>query len=298
MVEYKCDKCGKEFTHKATYIRHTNRKKSCTDTEYICKKCSKKFSSYSTLYKHTKKDICSKIDVPSLIDNSRTLNNKTINNSINNNNNIGVDGDVKVVKFGNENLSHISSDLYKQILGRGLRSVQEFIEHSNFHPDHPENHNIYIANIRDEYLVLFDGFKWSVTDRDELMEDIIYARSDYLLVKFNELSHEMDPRDVLKFENFMKRRDDDDVLNKIKGELTLQFYNNRYLPLRQRKKMELLENQAIRDSVNNTVSIRRQHFDKICEILAQNKNANIEELRQIIDVINKKLEARKPPTKN
>lgn len=243
---YKCKVCERRFTLKSDYDRHINKKKPCTkkigsyrDGKHKCKECGKEFSGYHGLYYHIKNKVCDKGNGVKNVQN------------IQNNNNISMDGDVKLVKFGNENLSHISNDLYKQILGRGLRSVQEFIEHSNFHPDHPENHNIYIANIRDEYIVFFDGKKWSITDRDELMEDIIYMRSDYLIIKFNELSHEMDPRDVLKFENFMKRRDDDDVLRKIKGELTLQFYNNRYLPQRMRKKMEMLENIKLKEEVHS-----------------------------------------------
>lgn len=250
---YRCKHCKKIFLNKNDYTRHMKRKIPCNkqigskqNASHVCPLCGKGFSLYMGLYNHIKSSVCAKNKKDVSIDKalqSNVINNNSVQN------NVDVDGDVKVVKFGNENLSYMTDDVFKQILGRGLRSVQEFIEHSNFHPDHPENHNIYIANIRDEYIVLFDGFKWSITDQDEKMEDIIYAKSDYLEVKFSELKDKMDPRDVLKFENFMKRRDDDDVMRKIKRELKMQFYNNRYLPQRQRRKMELLETQAIRESV-------------------------------------------------
>lgn len=300
MTKYTCEKCGRVFTHKGTYRRHINRKQSCadeigskSDKKHKCKLCEKSFKSYASLYYHMKKNVCGKGD----IDNAKVLQNvkvDAIDKNIENVNvdknieNVNVDGDVKVVKFGNENLSYMSDDLYKQILGRGLRSVQEFIEHSNFHPDHPENHNIYIANIRDEYLVLFDGKRWIITDRDEKMEDIIYAKSDHLDIKFNELKHEMDPRDVAKFQKFIEKRDDDAVMKKIKGELTLQFYNNRDMPQRQRKRMEMVENQILKDKVNNTVSIRRQQFEHICDLIQNETDGSIEEIRKILDAVNSK----------
>jgi hypothetical protein len=53
-----------------------------------------------------------------------------------------VDGDVKVVKFGEENLSYISDDTFKKIIGRGFKSLEEFMNHVHFNKDHPENHNI------------------------------------------------------------------------------------------------------------------------------------------------------------
>lgn len=295
MVMYTCEKCKKEFTHKAGYDRHINKKKPCSaqigshkSDEHICTICKKVFSSYHTLYKHMKNKVCKRLaDTKEIIN---QIHNKQVNNSnktvnaVKNVNNVGVDGDVKVVKFGTENLSYISDDVYKQILGRGIRSVEEFINHSNFHPDHPENHNIYIANIRDEYLVLYDGLKWSVTSRDELMEDIIYSRSDYLWGKFTELSADMDPRDVEKFKKFMSKRYDDNVLRKMKEDLTLQFYNNRYLPVRQRKTMELLENQAIRDSVNNVVSINKKTYAQVCELLSGESGEKFDALKRLLNI--------------
>lgn len=301
--KYKCDMCNKIFDHKADYTKHMNRKIPCSEQLGIrkannqkCKACGKTFSSYTSLHNHVKNKSCSKsiarINIDKIHKTINNVSNKTVNSVGNVNNidknieNVQVEGDVKVVKFGNENLDHISDDLYKQILGRGMRSVEEFINHSNFNPDHPENHNIYIANIRDEYVVMFDGFKWSITDRDEKMEDIIYGKSDYLFVKFTELKHEMDPRDVFKFENFMKRRDDDDVLRKLKKELTLQFYNNRYLPKRMRKKMEMIEAQMLKQDVNNVCRKRKlQTMQRITDMLNALGGDNIEEIKKLLSTL-------------
>lgn len=307
MVSHTCKLCGKVFNHKTAYRRHVSKKKSCMEEvksrksdSYDCKNCNKTFKSYDGYYYHTKHKVCYNKEEKLLakISNksAKKATDKAINKAVNidnkqqqiNNNveNVNVDGDVKVVKFGGENMSYLSDDLYKQILGRGLRSVQELIEHMNFHPDHPENHNIYIANIRDEYLVIFDGNKWFITDKDEKMEDIIYAKSDHLEVKFHELKGDMDPRDVIKFEKFMAKRDDDAVMAKIKKDLTLQFYNNRYLPQRQRRLMELRETKRLRESVFGISSEqKREKIEKMNKLLSKLSGDDVEEVKKILSTL-------------
>ncbi len=138
MSQFICNKCDKYFVSQSHFDRHVNRKFSCTRSKlFECNKCNKTFKHYSSMNHHKNHRCCEKAIV-----NNQQIN---IENQINNNNNLNVDGDVKVVKFGNENLSYISDDLYKHILGRGFRAVSEFIGHSHFDPDHPENHNIYIG---------------------------------------------------------------------------------------------------------------------------------------------------------
>lgn len=210
----------------------------------------------------------------------RTRNTQTtVNAQTYNNLNVGVDT-VKVVKFGNENLSYISDDLYKQILGRGLRSVEEFIEHSHFNRRHPENHNIYIANIKDEYIVLYDGDKWAITKRDEKLEDIIYAKSDFLCEKFKQLSREMNIRDAKKFENFIRLRDDAKTMSRIKNDLTLQLYNNRKLPVKMRKEMDMQE--SILSKYTFDVSLKDVDLPKLNKLISDIPKEGIAEVTKLI----------------
>ena len=246
MVNHLCSKCGKTFIRKAYLLKHVNRKFPCTkhvheNNELSCQCCNKLFKHKSSLSRHI--NICNSGDI---IDN-RSVNTYIDKRAINNtSNNLNFDGDVKVVKFGNENLSYISDDLFKQILGRGFRAVSEFIEHSHFNKKHPENHNIYIANIRDEYIVIYDGDKWTINRRDETMEDIIYAKSDFLYRKFKELVGQMNQQDIDRFMKFMHQRDDDQTMNRLKDEITLQLYNNRKLPQYMRKKMDKFEREVLK----------------------------------------------------
>ena len=251
---YICDKCNKQFTHKGTYSRHINRKRPCdeqiiTKNNLQCTNCLKLFKSSSSLYYHVKNAVCDDDNTSNTNIQINNIDNSTSNtqNTLNQNNNMKVDGDVKLVKFGNENLSYISDDLFKSILGRGFKCVEELVDHSHFHPDHPENHNIYIANIKNDYVVIYDGKKWNINRKEDVFEDIIYAKSDFLCMKFKELMSQMTETDIKKFTNFINQRDEDKTMNKIKGELKLQLYNNRYLPEKLRKQMEATEKILLKD---------------------------------------------------
>lgn len=265
MSQFICGKCDKYFASQSHFDRHVKRKFSCTRSKlFKCDKCKKTFKHYSSMNHHKNHRCCEK----------SVVNNQQINieNQINNNNNLNVDGDVKVVKFGSENLSYISDDLYKHILGRGFRAVGEFIGHSHFNPAHPENHNIYIANLRDDYIILYDGDKWIVSGRDEVMEDIIYAKSDFLFNKFKQLRGGMPQEDIDRFIKFMNERDDDQTLNRLKSDIKLQLYNNRYDTQNLRRRMEadkkfITNPGIIEDVIKSLSSITKDKLDKLQKLL-------------------------------
>ena len=290
MVLYECKKCKKEFTNKTKFERHSKRTFPCvSDTmdkqNLQCLICNKTYKSVRYLYSHVKN--CEEKNNQEngkkmYIDNSKTLNdNSTTNNTLNNN--MKVDGDVKLVKFGNENLSYISDDLFKSILGRGFKCVEELVDHSHFHPDHPENHNIYIANIKNDYVVIYDGKKWNINKKEDVFEDIIYAKSDFLCMKFKELMSQMTEVDIKKFTNFINQRDEDQTMNKIKGELKLQLYNNRGLPQKLRKQIEdneremqktlknkkskKIENVKLKEAIEMMENLDDSKVEKLCNIL-------------------------------
>ena len=291
MVTYTCDKCSKIFKHKGSYTKHVNRKFLCTlnDQNMMCSNCNKEFNSKTTLWRHRNKCKTNKeLHTNNILNDNRSLvDNSTTNNTLNQN--MNVDGDVKLVKFGNENLSYISDDIFKSILGRGFKSVEELVDHSHFHPDHPENYNIYIANIKNDYVVIYDGKKWNINKKEDVFEDIIYAKSDFLCMKFKELMGQMTEMDIKKFTNFINERDEDKTMNKIKGELKLQLYNNRYLPERLRKQMEATERILLKDlnqkRPKNSKRTAMSSLDNIMNMLDSVDESKVKDVEALLNKI-------------
>jgi hypothetical protein len=46
---------------------------------------------------------------------------------------------------------------YKRILNKGFKSIQEYVNCIHFNSKKPENHNVYISNLRDNYILVYDG---------------------------------------------------------------------------------------------------------------------------------------------
>jgi DNA-directed RNA polymerase subunit RPC12/RpoP len=270
MVEYKCEKCGKVFTHKGNYDGHINRKKSCEDQIVKngclkCEKCGKELSSRGALYNHLKSDACNTVIEQQNIEQQNVQN---IENKMNVEGDFKVDGDVKVVKFGEENLSYISDDTFKKIIGRGFKSLEEFMNHVHFNKDHPENHNIYVASLKDGHVVTYNGKRWDVGLADQMLDDLIQQKSDILEEKYEEMADKLSPMESKKFNNFINRKDDAKVNLKLKRELRVQLYNNRHFAKGAKKLMEEKE--------------------KLIQRSLQDENKDNEEIKQAIELMKHK----------
>ena len=301
MLKFKCTKCNKEFNKKANLDRHYARTNPCDSKHLLskntltCPECNKQFSTYRGYSKHIKDSICAKKDINDNltvnnttnidtqingnVTNNLSANNLNIDNSVNNN--LKVDGDVKLVNFGNENLSYISDDLFKSILGRGMKAVEELIDHVHFNADHPENHNLYVANIQKDYIIAYDGDTWTIYKEDEFFEDIIYAKSDFLCVKFKELIECMNPIDVAKFQNFINHRDEDQTMNTLKRNLKLQFYNNRHYAIVARNNMKQESKQ--KTISNRKIKKRKLKTDELIDYV--NHDMTTEEREKLIKAL-------------
>jgi uncharacterized C2H2 Zn-finger protein len=205
-IMYECDKCGKIFNHKGTYDKHINRKNSCDkqitkgDDKNTCKKCGVIFQHRGSLYNHVKNDACKADKVIKIeIQNVETQN-------IENNTNVQIDGDfnvdVKVVMFGDENLSYISDDTFKKIIGREFKFFEEFMNHVHFNKDHPENHNIYEASMKDGHVITYNGERWDVELADQILDDLIQQKSDIFEDKYDKIADKLSQIESKKFNNF------------------------------------------------------------------------------------------------
>ena len=229
MTEYVCEKCGKLWTHKNDYTRHINKKKSC---ESLVHTLIKKIDE---LEKKIVK-IENKVD-KSIITNNTNNTNNTINkidNKIDNSINITI----TPIAFGKEDLSFISTDTSNKILSRGFKSIQEFIKIIHFNKDKPEYHNIYLPNWRDKSNILvFDGSKWNLEDKDEILNDLKDKGVAYIQTKYDELDiyDKKNTMIIKKIKRFLESYDEDEKSNILNKDLLLILYNNRELIEKTRK---------------------------------------------------------------
>lgn len=250
MPEYKCKICKKIFKQKSNYISHLNRKNPCKkpkyniqdkeNIEWKCECCGKIFTRKDNLNRHLK-DYCRRVknneiqkeiedckeqikELKDIIKQKDTTENKIIFN-----NNININQNINIIAFGKEDLQMISDDIYKKILNRGFRAVPTLIEHVHFNKNLPQNHNVYISNIRGKYAMLFDGNDWKLEDMNDILDQICDDKKFILENKFNNLYENLDEYTIEKFERYLGESKTDIVKNMHKNEIKLMMYNKRQI---------------------------------------------------------------------
>lgn len=275
MPTYKCDRCLKEFDQKCHYENHINKKFPCKEKPQnpsntsqnpskienistMCNYCGREFSRKDNLHRHitgyckvkktndaTMEEIMTMLiklkesdekktkEIEKLkgeITKYQTIINNTQNN-INKQNNITFN----IKAYGTEDTSRITVQEYKKILCRGMNSVPVFIEKLHFNKNVPENHNVYISNLRDEYVLMYDGKIWRLKDRVDALQQLYEDGSGILETKFEELLDLLDEPTIKMFKRFLKIKDDDDEkIRSIKKELKKVLYENRKMVMKTR----------------------------------------------------------------
>lgn len=163
-------------------------------------------------------------------DNSNNINSNCNSNNNNSNNVIGNINNFNIIAYGKETCEHISDNMFKQIIDKGFKSVPYLVEQIHFNKDKPENHNVYISNMRDNYALVYDGTKWILNEKEAILEDIMDAKSYLLTDKYSELKYNSEDYASVKFERFLSECDTSIVKEQMKEDIKLSLYNNKAIP--------------------------------------------------------------------
>ena len=246
--KYTCDQCGKVWIHKNDYRRHVNKKLPCGFTKNeISEKIKEFMKKIDDLEKKNinlektnieleKNNI--KLEKKNIELMSNILNKSNVINNMINNNQQTVDIIVPPIEFGKEDLSFINNDVVKNILNKGCKAIHELIQIVHFNPDKSEYHNIYLPNWRDKSNILvFDGFKWNLKNKDEILNNLKNKGIEYIKKKYDEfdINNNKDAKIIKKIKRFLDSYDDDKKNNILKNDLLLILYNNRDLIEKTRK---------------------------------------------------------------
>jgi len=263
MTVYKCPRCG--FTvnniNKITFHINGNKCKPnlklaiplssnldnyIIENPFICV-CNKTFTSKSYLDKHIKNYCKNKVTQSTDIiisnqqiqetptTNANNINQITQNNitqtqtqqtqTQNNINNITI----VVLPHNKPNISHLTDLDYYNILGRSLNSIPQMIEQIHFNKNMPQNHNLYISNIKNKYIMAYNGKEWSIKNRDDIITDLINENElrleDWL--SSEEHIHKKYPNAMDRFDHYLRMKEKDKNLDMIKNEIQMLLYNKR-----------------------------------------------------------------------
>ncbi len=183
MVVYTCSKCFKEFSRKAKYDYHLNRKFDCLknidedllknnkENEEIinieeenlhkCESCNKSFSTKQNLKTHFNGSKCEIIinlqkeigkyqeKIRSLLEENETLRKRdkflTKNLKKSKSSNDGESSENSLAEFGEEDLSKLSPENMKELFESGPNVFQKYVKLVYLNPDIPDQKNIRIT---------------------------------------------------------------------------------------------------------------------------------------------------------
>ena len=194
MPEYKCLRCGYSNHIKTHFYKHLRRKKICPPklSDISIEECHKKIFGYDMPYE-IKKSEASQINLDKnssieMKDNENFELKKEIKELkkqmetilLNNSKPTQIVGDMTVNNmyfylnaFGNEKLDYITSNIIRQITNNEpMNSVPKLLKEIHFNPKHNENHNIYIPNKKQGYAKVYDGEKWILKRKQDVIEDM------------------------------------------------------------------------------------------------------------------------------
>jgi uncharacterized C2H2 Zn-finger protein len=226
-----CIYCNKLFSRKDSLARHIasfckTKKQNDANKEKLLIMLADELEEKKNIIN----DMTSKIDK---LEKKCTISNKmniSNNNITNNNNNIAIN----VVPYGKEDTEKISNREYKQIFQRCMYSVPSFVEKLHFNANIPEHHNVYISNLRADYVLVFNGKQWITMNKNNFIENMFSDKADFLESKFDEMLEQKlianDDSVLRRFSIFLEAKDtDNEDIRTIKHELKFLLYNNKNL---------------------------------------------------------------------
>ena len=230
---YKCKYCDKTFSRNAILKKHMNntcktmlkqaleeKKNKSVTTADIIDDLVKKMNSFETALADLRKEN-EKLKDKGIINQTNIQQQQNIQQNIQQNNNVNI----KLVAYGKEDLSFLVDDVIKKILNRGAKSVIHLVEFIHFNKDKPENQNIYISNMQNGCVGIYDGDKWQLKERDTVLTDMVSCKSDFLECKFEELKENLDESIIRKFNRYVAVKDDNVIVNGLKKDLKMLLYN-------------------------------------------------------------------------
>lgn len=242
--QIKCFKCNRLFNTLMMLKNHLNKKKSCdNDDIYKCKICNKQYITKRNYNKHMKSHqeiVKTNNTETGNIINSNNTNTNSNNSTVNSHNTINYN--ITINKFGDEDRSFLTEENIKNILNRGFQSIPDLITQTHFNINHPENHNVYITNLSKKTILIYNGERWILTNRDEIIEELLHSNKDFIIDNYDELKNKLTIYAVNRLDRFINEIGNPEYLLQLKDTIQMILYNFRDVVENTRNNIKKLKN--------------------------------------------------------
>ena len=233
---YICNKCNKIFEYKSQFMIHINSKFSCiendkTDDKINLNKENNKddLLQLINVLKNELIEEKNKNKVQNMPSNGNVEINGNNNTTTNTNNSNNVTNNILINAYGKEDLSHITDNDYKTLFTKCNSLIPMLIELIHYNKDKPENTNVYISNIKSPNAYVYDGNKWILRNKSELIDDIYDNKCIIVIDKFDDMKKILNNTTIELFNKFIEKHDTDNMRKSASDKIELILYNNRDL---------------------------------------------------------------------
>ena len=231
-----------KIQHKPSIVTNTNTN--------ICKYCSKEFKHMQSMYRHIKytckqnkdEDIKELVRLMNLrLDQKdkelefhkkqletqekqieKLMGKLQIQNIVNGN---IIQNNIQLLPYRETDYSHLTEKDYISAIKKVNFCVKHLIEKIHFNPSKPENMNIYISNLKDKYMMMYQDGNWTILHKTEI--ERVYDDKEMLIEDWVDKEQHKYPELKDKFLRYINNKEDDDTLNMIKDEIKLMLYNKK-----------------------------------------------------------------------
>ena len=225
---FPCEYCGQRFKHKSSMYKHI--KYTCTKNKDEDIKELVRLMNLQLEQKDKELDIHKKqleSQSKQLEFQSRQIDKLAAKLEINGSFNTMINiQNIQLLSFKDTDYSHLTEKDYVQCIKEEDFCVKQLIEKIHFNASKPENMNIYISNLKDKYLMVYENGNWNIKNKKEL--DLLYEKKEMMLEEWINVQDTY-PELKEKFNRYLHAIEDDEVLNNIKEEVKLMMYNKRNL---------------------------------------------------------------------
>ena len=165
--KFHCIYCNKEFASKPSKRRHELH--YCQYNPALVK--NKDEEERLKTHEKEKRELYKQIE-KLLEENGKIIQNYT-NNSNNTINNIHQTNNIIIKNYGEEDLSHITSNVLDKLIESPADMINNLTKMIHFNKDKPENMNMYIPSRKQRFIKVFRENKWVLEEKKRRIPDLI-----------------------------------------------------------------------------------------------------------------------------
>ena len=216
-----CKYCNKAYKYSqglSKHIKYTCKNNKDEDLKELVKLMNEKMDEQNKEMKEMEKKMNKEIEKRDKqivkLSNKLQINNNYI---IQNNNNI------QLLNYKDTDLSHLTNNDFESSIKRINNCVKSLTEKIHYNPKKPENMNIYISNLKNDYVTVYENGEWILK---KCFDDIM-DHKEILLEEWLDKEQDKYPELRDKFEIYLNNKENDNILNNIKDDIKLMMYNKR-----------------------------------------------------------------------